>query len=50
MSFYRNRKGHTAKLLSGLTAVVMFEYRTMFFDSARAADLYLKSIGFYKAA
>ena len=47
MRFYKNRKGETAKmLLTDSHAIIMFSFRTMFFDSESAARRFLLMNGF----
>ncbi len=49
MKYYYNCNGKIAKMLiSGNCAIVMAEYKTMFFEDITIADLYLKGLGFYK--
>ena len=49
MKYYYNYSGKLAKvLISGHATIVMFDFRTMFFDDNKLANSYLNSIGFYK--
>ena len=47
MKFYHNNRGDVAKLLiTDSHAIIMFAFRTMFFDDTRAARRFLIMHGF----
>ena len=48
MSFYRDYKGNTAKVINSYSVIVMFEFKTLFFPDMVLAASYLKELGFYR--
>ena len=49
MIYYRSISGAVAKVLRSQTkTIIMFGYRTLFFDTDAAAGAFLRSNGFYK--
>lgn len=48
MRYYYNSAGSAAKLMwAGAQVVVMFSYRTLFFNTELAADNFLAARGFF---
>jgi len=49
MTYYKTSSGAVAKVLRSQTkTIVMFGYRTLFFNTDAAAGAFLRSNGFYK--
>ncbi len=48
MSFYRDYKGRTAKVIDSYSVIVMMEFRTLFFPDMVVAASFLKEKGYRK--
>lgn len=48
MSFYKDYKGNTAKVINSYAVIVMLEYRTFFFPDMDTANSFLNEKGYKK--